>query len=844
MDKRTTPVRSIRVGSRELARPWQGEVTALYDLGKDIGASQDPSLAGQLLARVSRRKRPPATNRSMRPWPCPLRESGAFPSLIRLSAICYETCSTRKLSFGENTTPIITTAWGSHLNSVQRALGIVSGMNGWFAFSRYWALGIRRIGPLFATAVCAAWYLAAQDLDLVLYAGDPAKRTMLDQIEDPEEHAAFEELRSEMNPARKRTLAEAFLLTYPQSWLVTFAHSMAAHAAIALDDLQAGLDHGRRSIRLLPENRTLLVALANVQVHEGLLDEAERSARDALEYLTRFDSPAEYSKLEWAKIEAELKASSYYVLGRVEATRGLQASGKERTTQLAAARRSLQHSVRGNTSDTIALYLLGVVERALGNETAAQSALAKAAHTPGPVQAQALEGLRSAYRTSSTSKKQSFGEFHAAIPPFRPAKVLDESPPTKSEQAPGVYAGSQSCDTCHKEIVESWSKTGMARMFRNYAPENVIGDFERNNELRGPDGEVLCRMFIEEGHHYFEFPVRDAMKRFRVDYTIGSKWQQAYATRLSNGRIHVFPVQYNRLHESWVNFWEILDDGPSERSIVANFHRMQSSTNYQIHCSPCHTSQVQAEGAVLAAERITFRETGINCEMCHGPSQAHVIAVHAGRSDITPPGTPPLRFDDLDHRTYVNVCAQCHMQSGIVQTGPKGEINYSGEQEAFLQPRQQRPYEEYSRKAFYKDGRFRETTFIVESFLRTECFRQGEAHCGHCHDPHPRDSASNPTSLKFREDPNRMCLQCHARYDEDLELHTRHAAGSGASLCTTCHMPKIMNSMMFLASTHRIDDIPDAVMTERFGQQESPNVCLECHPDESASWVARALADW
>lgn len=167
-------------------------------------------------------------------------------------------------------------------------------MNGWFASRQRRALAIQRVRSLFATAVYATGCLVAQDLDLVLYAGDPEKRTILEQIKDPDERAAFEKLKSEKEPSRKRTLAEAFLEKYPQSWLVSFVHSMAANAAIALDDLQAGLDHGRRSIRLLPENRTLLVARANVQVHEGLLNEAERSARDALEYLARFGSPAQY----------------------------------------------------------------------------------------------------------------------------------------------------------------------------------------------------------------------------------------------------------------------------------------------------------------------------------------------------------------------------------------------------------------------------------------------------------------------------------------------------------------------------------------------------------------------
>ena len=89
-----------------------------------------------------------------------------------------------------------------------------------------------------------------------------------------------------------------------------------------------------------------------------------------------------------------------------------------------------------------------------------------------------------------------------------------------------------------------------------------------------------------------------------------------------------------------------------------------------------------------------------------------------------------------------------------------------------------------------------------------------------------------------------MCLQCHESLAGDLSAHTRHAADSEASRCAACHMPKIMNSMMFMAGTHRIDDIPDAAMTEQFGRVESPNACLACHESETTEWLARSLADW
>lgn len=710
----------------------------------------------------------------------------------------------------------------------------------------------RRSLHLWRLALLAAtsWTLASaalpargQDLDLVLYAGDPAKPAMIDKIEDTEEREAFVALKAVQDPGRKRELAEEFLQKYPESWLTSFAHAMAAKACVALDDFQAGLVHGERSLEILPENGSLLVTMANVQVHGGLLDEAEASAAGALEHLRRFQHASIYSKAEWARIRQELQGSAHYVLGRVAATRGLRSTGRRRAVQLSVAQRSLRSAIASNSSDGIATLLLGIVEYELGNRDAALSCLAKAAQGPGPAQPRALAKLREIHQSEDPATK-SFGEFQAGIRPLRidpgwnqeaSDEILDES---------GVYAGSDSCAACHQEVAEAWSGTGMAKMFRTYAPENVIGDFSENNEFRDSSGELLGRMLIEDGRHYFELPAGGTLQRFRVDYTIGSKWQQAYATRLPSGRIHVVPIQYNRLHDKWVNFWEILDDGSSERSKVRNFHQMEVSTSYQVNCSACHTSQVQAEGAVIAPERMTFREAGVNCEMCHGPSQAHIDAMQQGQEVSAAANEPPLRFQDLDHRTYVTACAQCHMQSGVIQPGARGELNYSGRQVAFMTQRLQRPYEEYSRGAFYKDGRFRETTFIVEAFMRTQCFRQGQAHCGHCHDPHPADSQTNPTSLKFRADHDQMCLQCHQTLAAAVESHTRHAAGSEASRCAACHMPAIMNSMMFMAGTHRIDDIPNAAMTEKFGRSDSPNACLACHAEESNAWLANELANW
>jgi len=57
-------------------------------------------------------------------------------------------------------------------------------------------------------------------------------------------------------------------------------------------------------------------------------------------------------------------------------------------------------------------------------------------------------------------------------------------------------------------------------------------------------------------------------------------------------------------------------------------------------------------------------------------------------------------------------------------------------------------------------------------------------------------------------------------------------------------MPPIMDALAFGARTHQIDDIPNAEMTLRFGQQDSPNACLLCHTNKTAQWVQTELLSW
>jgi len=606
---------------------------------------------------------------------------------------------------------------------------------------------------------------AAQEFDAVVSAQNRKPVTILDEIDDPAERRAFEALYRQSDARERLKLAEAFLSAYPQSWVLAEGYEIAAKASIELGDPEHALKYGAASLKLFPENPLLLVSVADVQSQRGLARQAEQSAREALDDLARFARPASIAEQAWPGTERELRASCYFALGRArvsEALAGLPDTAREHLLRQAVA--DLSQAARLNPGDSEIFHLAGLAYLSLGDHESAASEFAAAYRLGGELQPQAADRLKGLYAASPVAARQSFEQYVATLP----APALSQPPPPSAalRETTPAYAGSAACRPCHADIYRQWSQTGMARMFRPYRPENVIGDFTRHNtfyegdharwangDLTFTSGEtrtLYARMVIDRGRHAFELRQSDGWHRYRVDYTIGSKWEQAYATRLPNGEIHVFPIQYNVREKRWVNFWEIVDTRGSPRTDLKQWEKLDVWTSYQANCAVCHTSQLRnVTGGGFAPRGLEFREPGVDCEMCHGPSARHVESMSKGQPYSKRPLDPPVDFSKISAREFLDVCAQCHMQSAIRQPGSGGELNYSTTGE-FFQHYAMRPYGEFSRKGFYKNGRFRETTFIVESMLRSACFQRGNATCGSCHDPHPADAASNPTSLRFR----------------------------------------------------------------------------------------------
>ena len=723
---------------------------------------------------------------------------------------------------------------------------------------------LRVVGFLLCSFIC----LAAQDIDSVPSLQKRSLASIADEIADPAERSAFLQLFKPAVAAEMRARAEAFSSRFPQSAFLAQAYEVAASGCFDLGEYELGLSYAQKSLALLPENPLLLVPVADVEARQHLHSAAIAHAKEALEDLDRFAGPASVRDEDWPNVKQQLKSTANFAKGRALLQAALtQPVGETRRELLKNSEASLLEALRFNNQDLEIAYVLGLAQLSLGKAMEAGNSFAAIYRGGSELAPKALDNLRTIYRLLYPSATISFENFLQQATDRWTTALQNSNQATDKkghpEPAAMAYFGSASCRACHADIYKGWSESGMAKMLRPYAQQNVVGDFKNHNEFylgdetdyRGGkfelkharDRHLFARMSERQNRHYFDILQSDGKwHSYPVDYTIGSKFEQAYATKLPNGEIHVFPIQYNVQHKQWINFWKMIDGPGSERADPRTWERLDASTSYQAICAVCHTSQLRnAKGGSFDVNNVEFKEPGIDCEMCHGPSGGHVIEMSEHDYHPKEPLDPPVNLHKIDSRKSVAICAQCHMQSAIRNSGPNGELNYvsSGE---FFGNRLRQPFGEFSRKGFYKDGRFRQTTFVVEALERSQCFKQAELSCGTCHDPHSRDSASNPTSLKFRDEPDLMCTGCHSQFRDAAAIsrHSHHAAKSEGSRCVSCHMPRIMDALLFRARYHQIDDIPNAEMTKRFGQDESPNACLLCHTKKNAGWVGQQLSGW
>jgi len=356
------------------------------------------------------------------------------------------------------------------------------------------------------------------------------------------------------------------------------------------------------------------------------------------------------------------------------------------------------------------------------------------------------------------------------------------------------YVDGAVCASCHRDIAETYSKTGMGRSFFTPTPANAVEDYAHANTIfHQPSG--LHYTMVERSGEFFErrsqtgFDGKETnVMEERIDYVIGSgNHSHSYLHRAPDGQLIELPVSwYTENHGYWAMSpgYDSKDQSDFSRAITPE-------------CMFCHNGYPEGDAGL---ERSIFPEKlpqGIDCQRCHGPGRAHVEAARSGhatpellRSTIVNPG-------GLGRERQLEVCMQCHLETSHHEPNDQRAFD-----RAIFSYRPGQPMEDfklYVEPADHANDDSFEIAHAAYRLRKSACFRNSQMTCLTCHDPHdiPRGQAAVAHYTV-------VCASCHSNV-----VHT--VALPKTSTCLTCHMPK-----------RRTDDAVHVVMTDHFIRRMQP----------------------
>ena len=399
----------------------------------------------------------------------------------------------------------------------------------------------------------------------------------------------------------------------------------------------------------------------------------------------------------------------------------------------------------------------------------------------------------------------------------------------QDERAPPDYVGTQACVECHADIVNAWETSHHALAWTEPRQDTVAGDF---NDTEHAHGDTLSRFTVKDGDYWISATETNGETRsYKVHSLAGVEPLQQYLLEVEEGRLQAFDVAWDVEEERWFHLYPDQDLAADD-----GLHWTGSYKNWNARCAECHaTGFVKNYDPGTRQYQSTQAETGIGCEGCHGPAEAHLAWARDGSYDndlwagLTPAGLT-IGFG-ASPETEIQQCAGCHSRREALGGG---------------NPLPGTPYHDAYRLALLRDGLYHsdgailDEVYVYGSFLQSKMYAQG-VRCGNCHDVH---------TAGLKAEGNALCTQCHspegnaefpvlrlAEYDDPA--HHFHEAGSEAAQCKSCHMVERVYMQVDGRRDHSFR-IPRPDLSVETG---TPNACNDCHTDRSPAWAAEQVAN-
>lgn len=378
------------------------------------------------------------------------------------------------------------------------------------------------------------------------------------------------------------------------------------------------------------------------------------------------------------------------------------------------------------------------------------------------------------------------------------------------------YAGSDACQSCHREIYDAWYFSHHARAERELHPVRDREPFDPPRWL--PHGTQVSGFVASNGLWLLVQGPEGTTNRFAICRALGVRPLVQYLVPFPGGRLQVTELAYDPARQEWFHVFGAEDRQPGEWG-----HWAGRGMNWNSMCAHCHNTAVRKNyDPAQDGYATVMAERGVGCEACHGPMRAHVLW-----QQQRPGASPDPTLRKTSPRRQMETCASCHAR----HTDLTGRFRPGDS------------YEDHFRLAtvdgsdvFHPDGQVREENFEWAAFLGSRMHAAG-VRCVDCHDPH---------SGRLRRPGNLLCLSCHAPGAHhrappvDVTTHSRHPPGSPGDQCVACHMPQTVYMQRHPRHDHGFT-IPDPWLTVRFG---IPNTCNRCHTNQSAAWALEHAERW
>jgi len=399
----------------------------------------------------------------------------------------------------------------------------------------------------------------------------------------------------------------------------------------------------------------------------------------------------------------------------------------------------------------------------------------------------------------------------------------------------GEYMGSSDCLACHERFYELWSTShhGKAMQAFSAAFGRTLVSMKEPMDVRG------VQFFIElngSGAVMHQTNPDGIKQTYPVLHALGGKNVFFFLVPLEKGKLQVAPLAYHVHKKIWYDATSSMvrhfSNGLTDEALDWTDRQLTFNTA----CHDCHISQMRKNyNPEDDSYTTTWNEDGINCEVCHGPAEAHIKAAEeAALKGEKMTDLKLLTFHgDLNADQRDATCAPCHAKmTPLSRDFTPGEL--------FFNHYDLLSYEDTD---FYPDGRDLGENYTQTGWMANPCAISQELECIHCHTSSGR--------FRFKDEPNKACLPCHEKRVENILTHSHHPADAAVS-CVDCHMP-----MTAQAHMHRSDHTfrpPSPAATLEFG---SPNACNLCHHNkeyikgdfhghkaEDVEWADKHVKEW